>query len=87
MARDPVCGMDVSDDQLKRNYQGQDYYFCSPGCQNEFDHNPERYATGATGTGAGQSPHGTGHQEIRPGEGGMEPGVPRREKREKKFGT
>ncbi|MDE2091599.1 MAG: heavy metal translocating P-type ATPase [Gammaproteobacteria bacterium] len=35
--RDPVCGMRVSaNSPFKSEYQGQAYYFCSPGCQEKF---------------------------------------------------
>lgn len=46
MAKDPVCGMDVDERQAagKSEYQGQTYYFCSPGCKQAFDKNPEKYA-------------------------------------------
>jgi YHS domain-containing protein len=46
MAKDPVCGMQVNEEQAagKSEYQGQTYYFCSAGCKQQFDHNPERYA-------------------------------------------
>ncbi len=45
MARDPVCGMTCDPQQAasKAEYKGETYYFCAPGCEEEFDHNPERY--------------------------------------------
>lgn len=48
MARDPVCGMQVDEQQAKAQgltseYQGQAYYFCSPTCKQQFDQNPQRY--------------------------------------------
>ncbi|RPI86442.1 MAG: YHS domain-containing protein [Chloroflexi bacterium] len=45
--KDPVCGMDVTYDtaQARTEYQGQTYYFCSLGCKESFDQNPERYVT------------------------------------------
>ncbi len=45
MAKDPVCGMDVDEKTAagKSEYQGQTYYFCSPGCKQSFDRNPEKY--------------------------------------------
>ena len=44
--RDPVCGMDVTRETAAATseYQGQTYYFCSPGCKRGFDMDPERYA-------------------------------------------
>jgi len=45
MAKDPVCGMDVDPKTAagKSEYQGQTYYFCSPGCKKAFDKEPARY--------------------------------------------
>jgi Cu+-exporting ATPase len=44
--RDPVCGMQ---DETKTaagssEYQGETYYFCSAGCKERFDQEPEKYA-------------------------------------------
>ncbi len=46
MAKDPVCGMDVDEKKAgaRSEYKGQTYYFCSPGCKQTFDKDPERYA-------------------------------------------
>lgn len=46
MAKDPVCGMDVSPDKAaaKSQQAGQTVYFCSTGCKQEFDRNPAKYA-------------------------------------------
>ena len=46
MAKDPVCGMDVDEKKAagKSEYNGQTYYFCSPGCKKAFDQEPEKYA-------------------------------------------
>jgi YHS domain-containing protein len=51
MSRDPVCGMDVDEKTttLKSEYQGRTYYFCSPGCKQSFDKNPQKYVSQATG--------------------------------------
>ena len=45
MAKDPVCGMDVDEKTAaaKSEYQGQTYYFCSPGCKRDFDKDPQKY--------------------------------------------
>jgi YHS domain-containing protein len=45
MAKDPVCGMDVKEtpDALRSDYQGRTYYFCSRGCMQSFEENPQRY--------------------------------------------
>ncbi len=45
MFTDPVCGMKVSPESAagKSDYQGQTYYFCSPGCKKSFDQEPQKY--------------------------------------------
>lgn len=45
--RDPVCGMEIEREHAaaKTEYQGQAFYFCSPGCKTAFDKEPTRYAT------------------------------------------
>jgi YHS domain-containing protein len=46
MVKDPVCGMQINESQTagKSEYRGQTFYFCSPGCKQRFDQNPDRYA-------------------------------------------
>jgi Cu+-exporting ATPase len=43
--KDPVCGMDVTYEtaRARSDYHGQTYYFCSLGCKEQFDENPEKY--------------------------------------------
>lgn len=43
--KDPVCGMNVEPERAagQSEYQGQTYYFCSPGCKRRFDEAPEQY--------------------------------------------
>jgi len=57
MAKDPVCGMEVDEKKAagKSDYQGQTYYFCSPGCKKSFDKEPEKYV------GKAQHEHGGHH--------------------------
>jgi len=45
---DPVCGMEVhkNETDLKYEYQGEDYFFCSRGCLEEFKEHPEKYLNG-----------------------------------------
>jgi Cu+-exporting ATPase len=54
--RDPVCGMeiDAQDAAAKSQHQGQTYYFCSEGCREKFDQNPQQYVKGQ-GQSAGKS--------------------------------
>jgi YHS domain-containing protein len=53
MAKDPVCGMQVERQEatskgLTSEYEGQTYYFCAPGCKQQFDQNPQRYVSQET---------------------------------------
>jgi Cu+-exporting ATPase len=43
--KDPVCGMDVTPESAagKAEYQGRTYYFCSLGCRDSFEEQPEKY--------------------------------------------
>ena len=53
--KDPVCGMDIDLKTAagKSEYQGQTYYFCSPGCKKSFDREPEKYVGKQTSTHTG----------------------------------
>ncbi|GAB63241.1 glycogen phosphorylase [Candidatus Jettenia caeni] len=42
MTKDPVCGM-VGKEELKYEYKGHIFYFCSNFCRNEFQKSPENY--------------------------------------------
>ena len=46
MVKDPVCGMEIDPKTAaaKTEYNGQTYYFCSPGCKATFYKNPAKYA-------------------------------------------
>ncbi len=54
MVKDPVCGMEIDPTPAagKSEYQGQTYYFCSPGCKREFDKDPKKFV-GKTQTSQG----------------------------------
>jgi len=41
-AHDPVCHMDIDPATAsgRSEHEGTTYYFCSPGCKNDFDENP-----------------------------------------------
>jgi Cu+-exporting ATPase len=45
MGLDPVCKMEVNPAtaEAQSDYGGQTFYFCSVGCKQKFDANPERY--------------------------------------------
>jgi len=47
-ARDPVCGMTVerSKTPFRSEWNGKTVYFCSAGCKERFDADPERYVEG-----------------------------------------
>ena len=44
--KDPVCGMHVTPQSAagRHEYQGNTYYFCSLGCMETFESEPEKYA-------------------------------------------
>ena len=46
-AIDPICNMtvDIATARHVSEYQGQQVYFCAPGCKAKFDANPEQYAS------------------------------------------
>ena len=51
MAIDPVCGMTVHEKEAAGSFlhAGTTYYFCSPGCQQKFQSNPNKFvSTGKT---------------------------------------
>lgn len=52
---DPVCGMQVDPENAagQSEYEGQTYYFCSPGCKQQFDQNPSGFAGGKGSEGGG----------------------------------
>ncbi|MBN2031276.1 heavy metal translocating P-type ATPase [bacterium] len=45
MARDPVCGMNIKEEESVGSsmHKGNTYYFCSQGCKNQFDSDPDKY--------------------------------------------
>lgn len=45
MAKDLVCGMEVDDRIAKwtSTYEGYRYSFCSAGCKESFDNEPDKY--------------------------------------------
>ena len=47
--KDPVCGMDVDPRTTphKASFEGQEYFFCSAGCQAKFQKEPSRYTPSA----------------------------------------
>ena len=55
VTKDPVCGLNVDESKAKAagfqgTYKNQTYYFCSAGCKEHFEKNPERYAAKPGGT-------------------------------------
>ena len=68
--KDPVCGMDVdpATSKHRHDHAGTTYHFCSDGCRNKFDADPQRYL--APGAASAPMPEGTVytcpmHPEIR----------------------
>src|SRR5262245_5254802 len=43
---DPVCGMQLDDQQtaITSQHMNRTYFFCSLGCKQQFDNDPQRYA-------------------------------------------
>lgn len=75
--RDPVCGMQVSEQNAaaKSQYQGETYYFCSQDCKEQFDQNPQQYARGqAQRSGAGGGMGGSSGGSSGGGMGGSSGG-------------
>ncbi len=50
---DPVCGMEVDEQSAsgKSIFQGQEYYFCSTGCKQTFENNPQQYVDDSMNSG------------------------------------
>ena len=45
-ARDPVCGMEVNKFEAGTGiFEGAAFYFCSPGCKERFEREPQRFVT------------------------------------------
>jgi Cu+-exporting ATPase len=45
MTTDPVCGKEVkTGDAISEAFEGHEFFFCSPKCQEEFNRHPDRYA-------------------------------------------
>ena len=47
MAKDPVCGMTVDSERAAatEQFEGKSYFFCSPGCRDQFKADPQRYVS------------------------------------------
>ncbi|MBN1254644.1 MAG: YHS domain-containing protein [Deltaproteobacteria bacterium] len=45
MAIDPVCGMEVDEEQAAAQYEykGKQYYFCAVGCKDKFVQDPGKF--------------------------------------------
>jgi len=56
--KDPVCGMQVSDDSQQHfEHQGTMYYFCSAGCLHKFVQNPAQFLQAEQSSAAGCCEH------------------------------
>lgn len=46
---DPVCGMKISNDETVGTsaFGGKTYHFCSNGCKEQFDSDPNRFLHGS----------------------------------------
>jgi len=68
VTKDPVCGLNVDESMAKAagfqsTYKNQTYYFCSAGCKQHFEKNPERYGArpGGIQEAASSEPTDRGH--------------------------
>jgi YHS domain-containing protein len=45
IAIDPVCNMTVEEEEAAANaeYEGKTFYFCSVGCKNDFEEDPQAF--------------------------------------------
>ncbi|MCC6347817.1 MAG: YHS domain-containing protein [Nitrospirales bacterium] len=57
MAKDPVCGMEVKEEDARytNSYQGKEYRFCSEECREEFAGNPGNFAAASGISGYGSA--------------------------------
>ncbi len=55
--KDPVCGMNVNPAAAKyvHEHSGKKYYFCSPGCKEKFESEPEKYLSSSSPIPAAQT--------------------------------
>lgn len=63
MATDPVCGMQVDEAsaEWRSDHEGTTYYFCSQGCMNSFQADPEKYLGDGSTSGEDTAHH---HHEM-----------------------
>ena|SRR5438270_692061 len=65
---DPVCGMYVDPQKARgtADYRGKTYYFCSPGCVQRFQAEPEKYLAPRREVAplVQLAPHQTQHQHL-----------------------
>ena len=47
VATDPICKMNVAETDARYTsvYGGREFHFCSAACKQQFDKNPQKYAT------------------------------------------
>lgn len=46
IVKDPVCGMQVENKDFCVEYNGRKLFFCSQGCRDKFEENPEKFSEG-----------------------------------------
>ncbi|NOZ63472.1 MAG: FAD-dependent oxidoreductase [Caldiserica bacterium] len=44
MIKDPVCGMEIEEEDFTLEFEGKKYYFCSAGCKNKFKNSPRKFS-------------------------------------------
>ncbi|MFH1868818.1 MAG: FAD-dependent oxidoreductase [Candidatus Omnitrophota bacterium] len=43
MARDPICSMEVDNEEFIFKFRGKEYFFCSAGCMEKFKNSPDEF--------------------------------------------
>ena len=38
-----VCGMDIKESNISKEYKGETYFFCCEACKEDFNKDPEMY--------------------------------------------
>ena len=46
MATDPVCGMEIDEEEAeaRAEHEGKTFFFCSESCKEQFESDPEAFA-------------------------------------------
>ncbi|MDP8257809.1 MAG: heavy metal-binding domain-containing protein [Candidatus Aadella gelida] len=56
MNRDPVCGMEVENQEISSKNEGKMFFFCSHGCKERFLHSPDKFLSNNNAKGGHSNP-------------------------------